>query len=168
MPEKFGKKVLKKTAGEQRIVVSYLFITVMLTILGIDQISKWFIINRFFPGESLVVIEGFLRLTYVQNRGGAFGILPGKSTLFIIISIIIIMGIILYNLKYPVPRSYRLVTGMIAGGALGNLIDRCFYNYVIDFFDLGWWPVFNIADIAIVCGGILLAVFVFNATEDSV
>jgi signal peptidase II len=136
--------------------LSFFFIS-MGIITVIDQVSKWLVISRFYPGGSRVLIDGFLYLTYVQNRGAAFGILQGKGLVFIVISSLIVGGIIIYNIRYPISFFTRLVMGIIAGGALGNLIDRWQYNYVVDFLDLGWWPVFNIADIAIVCGGIVLA-----------
>jgi len=131
----------------------------MVTVAVVDQLSKWWVISSFNYGESRVLIDGFLYLTYVQNRGAAFGILQGKSIVFLVLSVVVIIGLFIYNIRYPVSNFNRLVMGIIAGGALGNLIDRWRFNFVIDFFDLGWWPVFNIADIAIVCGGILLALY---------
>ena len=86
--------------------------------------------------------------------------MPGKSWLFFISALLVIMALVIYNWRSKVSPLEALSTGLIAGGALGNLIDRYFYGFVIDFIDLGWWPVFNLADSAIVCGGVLLLILV--------
>ncbi len=97
-----------------------------------------------------------LWLTYVQNQGAAFGILQGHSWLFFICAILVIVILVVINSKQHLPATMQLIFGLIMAGAIGNLLDRLRLNYVVDFFDLGWWPVFNVADMAIVCGGILL------------
>ncbi|MGI6413806.1 MAG: signal peptidase II [Syntrophomonadaceae bacterium] len=129
-----------------------------LIVVLLDRLSKWWVINEIAFGESRTLIDGFLYLTYIRNQGAAFGILQGKSWFFLITAAFIIFALIWYNHRYHTPRLIKLFTGCIAGGALGNLIDRVVFGYVVDFFDLGWWPVFNIADAAIVCGSILLVI----------
>lgn len=128
----------------------------MIAIVIIDQLTKWLITGSFSIGESRALIEGFLYLTYVQNQGAAFGILQGKSIFFLICAGIVIIATLVCNIRHPLPGLARLGMGLLAGGALGNFIDRWRCNFVIDFLDFKWWPVFNIADSAIVCGGILL------------
>lgn len=127
-----------------------------LLVLIIDQLSKLWIINNFAPGESRVVLDQVLWLTYVQNRGAAFGIFPGCSWLFFICALLVIVILVAINSKQRLSATMQVIFGLIAAGAIGNLLDRLRLNYVVDFFDLGWWPVFNIADMAIVGGGILL------------
>jgi len=134
----------------------------------LDQLTKLIIIKNFVPGESLVVIDGFLKLTYVQNFGAAFGILQGKSWFLLICAIALVAGIVIYQYKQQISGITNVVLAIIVGGAVGNLLDRCIYGYVIDFFDLGWWPVFNIADIAIVSGGIILAGFLLRDNKGEV
>ncbi|MEN6351502.1 MAG: signal peptidase II [Syntrophomonas sp.] len=131
-----------------------------ILVLVLDRASKWWISHNFFHGQSTPLLDGLLYLTYVQNRGAAFGIMQGKSYFFLLCGATVVIALILYNIMYRVPSPAALITGLIAGGALGNLIDRFFYGYVIDFLDLGWWPVFNIADMGIVCGGILLTMYI--------
>ncbi len=127
-----------------------------LLVLIIDQLSKLWVVNNFIPGESRVVLNKVLWLTYVQNQGAAFGILQGHSWLFFICAILVIVILVAINSKKHLPATMQLIFGLIMAGAIGNLLDRLRLNYVVDFFDLGWWPVFNVADMAIVCGGILL------------
>ena len=127
-----------------------------LLVLIIDQLSKLWVVNNFIPGESRVVLNKVLWLTYVQNQGAAFGILQGHSWLFFICAILVIVILVAINSKQHLPATMQLIFGLIMAGAVGNLLDRLRLNYVVDFFDLGWWPVFNVADMAIVCGGILL------------
>ena len=127
-----------------------------LLVLIIDQLSKLWIVNSFIPGESRVVWNKVLWLTYVQNQGAAFGILQGHSWLFFLCAILVMIILVVINSKQRLPVTMQVIFGLIMAGAIGNLLDRLRLNYVVDFFDLGWWPVFNIADMAIVCGAVLL------------
>ena len=104
------------------------------------------IVANYQVGESHALLGQWLHLTYVQNRGAAFGIMPGQSWFFLTAALIVIIGLMYYNLRYSVDRLVQIMMGLIVAGALGNFIDRIRLRYVIDFFDLGWWPVFNIAD----------------------
>jgi len=129
-----------------------------LLVLVIDQLSKLWIVNNFAPGESRVIWNKVLWLTYVQNQGAAFGILQGHSWLFFLCAILVMIILVVINSKQRLPATMQVIFGLIMAGAIGNLLDRLRLNYVVDFFDLGWWPVFNIADMAIVCGAILLVI----------
>ena len=134
------------------------FWLITLLVLAIDQLSKLWVVNNFAPGDSRVVIDQVLWLTYVQNQGAAFGILPGRSWLFFICAILAIVILVTINSRQRLSAAMQVIFGLITAGTAGNLLDRLRFNYVVDFFDLGWWPVFNIADMAIVCGAILLVV----------
>jgi signal peptidase II len=128
-----------------------------LLVLAIDQLSKLWIVNSFTPGESRALLGQVLSLTYVQNQGAAFGILPGRSWLFFICALLVILILVVLNSSQRQPAGLQVIFGLLMAGAMGNLLDRLRLNYVIDFLDLGWWPIFNVADMAIVCGAILLA-----------
>lgn len=134
----------------------------MLVVLIVDQLSKLWVVHNFKPGESRVVLDKVLHLTYVQNQGAAFGILQGRSLIFLIGALLVIVVLIIFNSRRRQPNLVQVITGLITAGAMGNLLDRVRLNYVVDFFDLGWWPVFNIADVAIVCGAILLVIVLFR------
>lgn len=137
----------------------------MLLVVIIDQISKWLVISNLEFGNSIPLIKGIISLTYVQNQGAAFGLFAGNTWIFIVSAVLAVLVISVYNYRNPLPYNIQIILGLITGGAIGNLIDRFRYQYVIDFFDLGWWPVFNVADMAIVCGGILLIIYTFKSEE---
>jgi signal peptidase II len=112
----------------------------------------------------------YLRLTYTENRGAAFGVLQDQTMFFVLVGLIVV-GVIAASYRY-LPRSgfrIHLALGLQLGGAVGNLIDRIRQGYVVDFVDFGykanWWPVFNVADSAIVIGVTLLALNAFATNE---
>jgi len=128
----------------------------VLGVLLVDQISKFFITKNLFLNQSLPIINNIFHLTLIHNQGAAFGILKNHHYLFFFTGSLAVILIIL-NLKDKKNRIYRFSLGLILAGALGNMIDRFFLGYVIDFLDFRIWPVFNIADCAISLGAILLA-----------
>ncbi len=134
-----------------------IFIIVLAT-LFLDQSSKYIVTKSLYLGESIPVIKGALHLTLVHNRGAAFGILKEQTYLFIFSSICAVILIYLSIKGQGRKRIsiYTLSLSLIAAGAVGNLIDRVFFGYVIDFLDLRVWPVFNVADSAITIGAVLL------------
>lgn len=133
---------------------------ILIFVIAVDQSSKWWVSSTFSSGESQALIDGVLWLTYVQNQGAAFSILQGKVLFFIIASVIVIAALMIWAAFYRPPARLAVILGLMSGGAAGNLIDRLRLSHVIDFFDLHWWPIFNVADIAIVTGGILLFLYV--------
>ncbi|WP_425807114.1 signal peptidase II [Desulfitobacterium sp. Sab5] len=133
----------------------------MLGVLVIDRLLKIFIQGHFYPSESLIVIPKVLHITYVLNPGAAFGLMAGKTWIFVLTAILVIIGVIFAYFKIPkTEKMLRLTLGMIGGGALGNLYDRVVIGKVVDYLDFQIWPfVFNFADSMIVIGvGILLLV----------
>jgi signal peptidase II len=131
----------------------------MLLVLVADQLSKYWVMTTLNVGESRPFIDHVLNITYVHNPGAAFSILTGKSWISLICAALVVGAILYFIYEYKPARSMQFSLGIIAGGAIGNFMDRYLYAYVRDFFDLGWFPVFNVADIGIVCGGILLIVY---------
>ena len=132
-----------------------IFIIVLAT-LSLDQLSKFLITKNLFQNQSIPIIKGIFHITLVHNRGAAFGILKNQIPLFIITSLFAII-LIYFNLKKNrQSKSYSIALSLILAGALGNLVDRLFFGYVIDFLDFRIWPVFNVADSAITIGAILL------------
>lgn len=138
----------------------------LLTVGGIvilDRLTKLYLTNLLDVGESLPVIRGAFHLTLVHNTGIAFGLFKDQGLVFIIVPIIaiVLLGYNVYfyrNNEQQLSRLYIVAFSLILGGAIGNLIDRIMYGYVIDFFDLRIWPVFNIADSAITIGAIIIAI----------
>ena len=137
----------------------------MLVIL-VDQITKHLIQMNMDPYTSIPVIKNIFHITYVQNTGAAFSILKGKTLFFSVVSLVIVFAIIMILIKYPIKRRLsRMVFASILGGAIGNLIDRIRFGYVVDFIDFRVWPVFNIADCAIVIGVSALAYLIIFDPE---
>ncbi len=143
----------------------FAFLGTALIVMLLDQASKLYIIWNFNPGDSVSLVPGVFHLTYVRNPGAAFGILAHKTTFFIVISAIMILLIFFGRRFFSTRRiGIHLAFALQMGGALGNLIDRVRFGYVIDFLDFQVWPVFNIADVAIVAGMILL---LFNLAREA-
>jgi signal peptidase II len=135
------------------------FWTSIIIVLILDQLSKLWLAGQMVPGQNIHLIKGVLTLTYVRNRGAAFGILQGQARFFLIMAATIIIILVYYNLKDSLLPWLQYATGFIVGGSIGNMIDRLYYGAVRDFFSIGWWPVFNVADMAVVTGGIMLAMY---------
>lgn len=136
------------------------WITVIVIIIA-DQLSKLWVAAKLALYESRPIIDGILSLTYIRNRGAAFGILQGKSWLFLIMALLIVAALIYYNFRYSPKPWGQYAMGLIVGGTIGNVIDRWFLGAVRDFFSIGWFPVFNIADMAITTGGALVILYIF-------
>jgi signal peptidase II len=133
-----------------------------LIIIIIDQVTKWLIVKSMQLGESITVIDDFLYITSHRNRGAAWGILQGQMWFFYIITVIVIIGIIVYIQKFAKGKILLGISlGLMLGGAIGNFIDRVYRKEVVDFVDsyiFGYdFPIFNVADSALVVGvGLLL------------
>ena len=130
-------------------------------ILAVDQLTKYAISTVFLPGESLPVVPHIFYITYVLNPGAAFSMLPQARWFFILAAAALILAFLVYHrrLKKEPAAFYYGCVAMLAG-AVGNLVDRIRQGLVIDFFDFRIWPVFNVADIAIVLGvaGMIFAI----------
>lgn len=139
-----------------------MYFLVIIIIIAIDQLTKYIIYSNMNLYESIPVIENVFHITYTQNFGAAFSILQNQQSLFIWISLLSV--IVIFGIMIKLKNSNKILLyslSLIAGGAIGNLIDRIRFDCVTDFFDLRIWPIFNIADVSIVCGTALLAYYVF-------
>ena len=149
-------------------------------ILVLDQTTKLYVDANFRLHETVPVIRDFFHLTYVRNKGAAFGILADNAVripFFITVSIVAMLGIIWYLRQIRADQKLALFSlSLIFSGALGNLIDRIRLGEVIDFLDIFWqrhhWPAFNVADSAITVGVTLLFIEMWRedrnkAAEDS-
>lgn len=147
-----------KQNGHAHATAWVLFFLAALLVFALDQLSKFWIVNNFYPGESVPFLGQILYLTYVRNPGAAFGLFAYKTSFFIAISAIMVILTIISAFQIP-PRLRLLRYGLAAlmGGVTGNLYDRLQTGYVVDFLDLRFWPVFNVADIAIVVGVFMIA-----------
>ncbi|HOV78473.1 MAG TPA: signal peptidase II [Bacillota bacterium] len=122
-----------------------------------DQASKAVVQALMFQGESVAVVPPFLYFTLVMNPGAAFGLLAYRTSLFVTITVLLVAGVFWgYRKIPPGKRLLQCGLGLVVGGALGNMTDRLRFGRVVDFLDFRVWPVFNLADTAIVIGAFLL------------
>ena len=135
----------------------------MAVIVGLDQWTKYLTVEHIKPIGTLPIIPDVFHLTYVENRGAAFSILQGKRIFFVLLTlaVVAVILVLLYRKAKGEPL-LRVSLVMIAGGAIGNLIDRLVLGYVVDMVDLRIinYAIFNVADCFVVVGTILLAVYI--------
>ncbi|NPV59012.1 MAG: signal peptidase II [Actinobacteria bacterium] len=133
-----------------------------LATLALDQLSKA-LVRIYMPPEKEGVSISFLTLRQVRNPGTAFGIIQGRSWPIFLASMAVFAALLLVLWRWGGPggRFFQTGLGLIIGGAIGNIIDRIALGAVVDFIDVGFWPVFNLADTAIVIGvGMTMAVVI--------
>lgn len=133
-----------------------MFYLIVFLVIILDQISKFLALTHLKYNQSEPMIKNIFHLTLIKNEGAVFGILPGQVLFFIVFSILVISGIIFLKHNIVLNRPLKLGLAFQLGGAVGNLIDRIRFGYVLDFFDFRIWPIFNLADIFIVVGGITI------------
>ncbi|MBU2567325.1 MAG: signal peptidase II [Elusimicrobia bacterium] len=132
-------------------------------VIIVDQVTKFLIRRNFILHESMPFVP-FLSITYVENTGIAFGFFQGErhSNLFFIVVSLGVLAVLFISRNQIIQQAGlygRVAMSLIFGGAVGNLIDRIFVGKVIDFIDVHFWPVFNVADSCITVGGIILFLF---------
>lgn len=142
---------------------------IAIFILLFDQISKSLIEIYFKLNESFVIVKDFFNITVAHNTGGAWSILNNHSYLFIIFSVIALIVLIRFMFQFKNNLRNNIAFACTVAGIMSNLADRLFLGYVRDFLDftiLGYdYPIFNIADIAIVVGVLLLIVAIFKGED---
>ncbi len=132
----------------------------IIILLFLDQLIKYLIVKNMYIGQEITIIKNFLNITYVTNNGAAFNILSGNTIFLIALAIIVIIYII-KNIK-NLEKKERIIYEILISGILGNLIDRIFRGYVIDYIAFKIFgiemAIFNLADTYIVCSCILLLI----------
>lgn len=140
-----------------------LLFSVAATVLLLDVITKVLAVELLMPGQPVSIIGDTVTWTLVRNSGAAFSMATGYTWVLTLVATGVVVGIIWMGRRL-VSVWWAIGLGMILGGALGNLVDRFFRSpgplrgHVVDFLSVGWWPVFNVADPAVVGGAILLVV----------
>jgi len=137
-----------------------IFLSCVFAVVIFDRLTKNFFSGLLDLNESIAVIPNIFHFTLVHNTGIAFGFFKDCGAVFIIIPVIL-TGLLIYNVYYyrhspQLSRIYIIAFSLILGGAIGNLFDRIFLGYVIDFVDFRVWPVFNVADSAITIGAAII------------
>jgi len=135
-----------------------------LAVFIVDQLTKYWVSSELAIGQAwmpLALLENLVVIRHVRNSGAAFGMFPAAGNLFLLVAVLVVLGIIryYYSRAHTAAPWVRISLGLMLGGALGNMIDRFRFGFVVDFIDLGWWPVFNVADSSIVVGVTMLAIY---------
>lgn len=132
-----------------------------LLVVLIDYIIKLLVINILKPIGSITLIPGLFSLTYVENKGAAFGMLANARWIFIVFTLAVIIFLIIFLFwKKPTSKLVNVALILIIGGGLGNLIDRIFYGYVVDYLSISFFPpVCNFADYCVTVGAGLLVIY---------
>lgn len=137
----------------------YWLLTVAGGILAADQATKIAVRAAMYEGQTIPLINGWLQMTYVRNTGAAFGLFSHSQPVFVIATVLAIGLILFYHLKTKESNVwFNIALGLELGGALGNLIDRVSLGWVTDFVYVTHFPVFNVADSAIVVGVVVLII----------
>ena len=133
-------------------------------LIGLDQWVKWWIVNDLSLGETKNLIPDVLSLNHIRNTGAAWSMLEGKMWLFAIITIIAVIVVVTLMIKNQRKGSRWLMIGLrlILAGAIGNFIDRVRLGYVVDMFQTDFmnFPIFNVADITLVCGVVCILIYI--------
>ena len=147
---------------------------IVLGIVGLDQLSKWIVVQNLPLGESYEWIRKVVHFTYVRNEGAAFGILSNHRWVFLVFSAVAIVGLGVYLFRFCKQNwAVKISLAFLIGGGVGNMIDRIAFGYVVDFIELPflwlpvlnqYFPVFNIADSFVTVGVVLLAVSLIRET----
>lgn len=148
-----------------------LFLGVAVLVLSADQVTKSLVLRNLSVGEMwnpIPILRSLVTVTHVTNTGAAFGLFRNYGLFFAVVAVVVVVGIIgFYRYLPPRQNLLTLSLGLQLGGALGNLLDRIRLGSVVDFIDFKIWPVFNLADMAIVAGVSMLAfVLLFGSQEE--
>lgn len=141
---------------------------IIILLIGIDQISKLLALNYLKDIRSIPIIQNVFHLTYVENRGAAFGMFQNNQIVFIIVAVVASIVGLYYIYKKKLNLLGNISIVLIISGAIGNLIDRVRLGFVVDYFDFRfiWDYVFNVADIFVVVGTILLCIYIIVFEKD--
>ena len=141
---------------------------IVAILIGLDQIIKYWALNYLQDIESIPVINNIFNLTYVENRGAAFGMLQNNQTIFVVVAAIASCYGLYYLHTKKVNNIGRIGILLVISGAIGNLIDRIRLGFVVDYLDFHiiWSYVFNLADCFVVVGTILLCIYIITSEED--
>lgn len=132
---------------------------VLVAVVGVDQALKLAVASTHPLGVSTALLDGILSLTYIRNPGAAFGLLPQVPVLVPALIALTLLYALFYNdARWAAPPQVQGALALLAGGAVGNLIDRIRVGAVIDYIDIHFWPVFNVADLAVTTGAALLMI----------
>lgn len=143
---------------------------ILIIVLGLilDRVTKMWALKDLYSGSEIVLIRNFFSFSYLENKGAAFGIFQNKVVFLTLVTFVVMLAIVYYLIRYkPNSKLIRISLALIISGAIGNLIDRIGYKYVVDFImlhykDVYYFPTFNVADMLVVTGTALLAIYLMK------
>lgn len=139
-------------------------IIIIVLVNFLDRLTKLWAVKQLKGQNDITIIKNIFSLSYLENKGAAWGIFQGKIIFLLIVTLIIFAGIVYFFIKYkPQSKLIRISLSLIIGGAAGNMFDRAVYKHVVDFIyfhykEIYSFPTFNVADISVVIGTFLLAI----------
>jgi len=145
-----------------------IYILIILGLIGLDQISKFLAVKYLVNIGSIPIIKDIFHLTYVENRGAAFGMFQNNQMIFVVVALAACIFGLYYLYKKQLNLLGKSAIILIIAGAIGNLIDRVRLGFVVDYFDfrIVWNYVFNVADVFVVIGTILLCIYIIFFEND--
>ncbi|HBA51035.1 MAG TPA: signal peptidase II [Lachnospiraceae bacterium] len=164
------RMLMRENKGKKRLLI--MDAAIMLVLLLLDQFTKYLALTRLKGNPAIVLIDGILELQYVENTGMAFSLFQDRKVFILIMGFLVMAVILFFLFRIPEGKRFRIVHVLLAAliaGALGNIIDRIRFDFVVDFisFVLIHYPVFNVADCYIVVSAILLFIlFMFVYREE--
>ena len=152
------------------VLASVIWTAVAAAVIAVDRIFKYIVMTGYSEGNVIGELPGFFDFIYVRNTGAAFSLFSDMTLLLGIVSILFCICVAVYwFVRKPKSNIKRAAVSLLFSGALGNAIDRIFYGFVVDFISLKWFdfPVFNIADVAIVVGAFTAVIYVIFFDKES-
>ncbi|MFH1063773.1 MAG: signal peptidase II [Candidatus Woesearchaeota archaeon] len=135
---------------------------VSIAIIVVERIVKFYVTENLRPGESVPVMGSFLSITRSENVGAGFGVLPGQKWLFVAAAAIVLFLLVYFYSQIIYDKFLVFASAFILAGTVGNMMDRIFFGRVIDYIDLSFWPTFNLSDVSLTVGVILLLLYMYT------
>ncbi len=144
------------------------FLVSIFVLAGVDQLTKYLVVKLLKDAGTKTILKGLLNFSYVENRGAAFSMMQNARWIFLAITAVALVAIFWYYLKKrPAKPLLNVSLILLAGGAIGNFIDRLFFGYVVDFIKFSFFNfTCNVADIYLTFGVILLLIYIFFFDKD--
>ncbi len=140
-------------------------IIITLAIVAVDRITKFYVEEYLDLGERVPVLGNFFVITRVNNSGAAFGLLQGFNIVFVLAALIV-MGLLIYFYRDIIQDTLlTIASSLVLGGTIGNMLDRLYFGYVVDYLDFAYWPTFNISDMFLTVGVALLAFYLWKTSH---
>jgi signal peptidase II len=161
-----GSRAVAVDRGVTRRRIYAVMIGTAVVVAALDHLTKWLVSSRLALGQQIWP-HAIVSIDHVENSGAAFSVLPQLHWLYLAVALVVSAYIVFFGYRYGTTWYRQVLIGMILGGAISNGVDRLVLGHVVDFIDVHWWPVFNVADSCIVVAIIVLLVLSFVRPQPS-